>query len=163
MTGEKYDDGKPRYDLLPAGALAQLVDVLTFGASKYEPNGWRHVKDASSRYLAAAERHIWAWVRGDDIDLESGLPHLAHAACCLMFLAELDDPGYRHRPCSNSSSQPVSSSPLPGITQELRKQCVQSLREKLPYRFGKETPTSARPLRSSSRSRSGKARSKKRS
>jgi len=33
-------------------------------------------------------RHLTAWWAGEDLDPESGLHHLAHAACCLMFLLE---------------------------------------------------------------------------
>jgi hypothetical protein len=38
------------------------------------------------RPFSAAMRHLWAWWKGEQADPETGLPHLAHAACCLMFL-----------------------------------------------------------------------------
>lgn len=88
--GAKYDDGKPRWDLLPPRALFEIVLVLTFGANKYAPGGWRHVKGWRWRYFRALLGHVFAWWRGEPNDLESGLPHLAHAACCVMFLLELD-------------------------------------------------------------------------
>lgn len=88
--GQKHDTGKPRYDLMPVHAEAAVVDVLTFGANKYAPDNWRHVESASERYTAAALRHIAAYRMGEHEDKESGLPHLAHAACCLMFMLELD-------------------------------------------------------------------------
>lgn len=87
----KHDAGKARWDLLPMGATAAVVDVLTYGARKYAPDNWRFVPDARTRYYAAAMRHLVAWWRGERRDSESGLPHLAHAACCLLFLAEIDD------------------------------------------------------------------------
>lgn len=89
-TGEKHDAEKPRWDLLPTGAVGAIVDVLTFGARKYAPHAWRNVPEGKRRYLAAAYRHITAWHQGETLDPESGLPHLAHAGCCLLFLAELD-------------------------------------------------------------------------
>jgi hypothetical protein len=86
----KHDTEKPRWDLLPLEAVAPIVDVLTFGAKKYAPDNWRTVPEWRRRYYAAALRHIVAWREGERIDTESGLPHLAHAGCCLMFLASLD-------------------------------------------------------------------------
>jgi len=89
-VGRKADDGKPRWDLLPWAATAQVVDVLTFGARKYEPENWRFVDGWRWRYYRAAVGHVAAWWLGERNDRESGLPHLAHAACCLLFLIELD-------------------------------------------------------------------------
>jgi hypothetical protein len=31
-------------------------------------------------------RHMWAWWRGEEKDPETGMSHLWHAACCVMFL-----------------------------------------------------------------------------
>ena len=36
--------------------------------------------------LACALRHLAAFQRGEDLDPESGLPHLAHAMCNLRML-----------------------------------------------------------------------------
>ena len=88
--GRKFDGGKLEYGLLPPYALKDTVDVLTFGAKKYEINNWIHVPDAKRRYFDAAQRHIWAWKEGEQNDQETGKNHLAHAICCLMFLHEHD-------------------------------------------------------------------------
>lgn len=88
--GLKFDNGKERYDLLPPIALHEIAKVLTYGAQKYAPNNWRLVEDHESRYFAAAQRHLWAWQRGEKTDPETGISHLAHAACSLMFLADLE-------------------------------------------------------------------------
>lgn len=88
--GRKFDGGKPQYGLLPPLALRATVDVLTFGAEKYEPNNWKYVPDSKRRYFDAMQRHLWAYKEGETIDPESGLHHLAHAMCCLMFLYEHD-------------------------------------------------------------------------
>jgi len=94
--GVKADDGKPRMDLLDPVAMAALSQVLTFGAAKYAAHNWRKgIKQ--SRLIAALLRHVFAHLKGEDNDPESGLPHIAHAMCCCMFLlglagrAELDD------------------------------------------------------------------------
>ena len=90
MSGEKHDAGKNRLDLIPPPSLLYLGKVLTFGAEKYEPWGWQNVPEAHERYYGAALRHLLAWANGNSIDSESGLPHLAHALCNIVFLLELD-------------------------------------------------------------------------
>ena len=89
-TGVKYDEGKTRFDLLPFQSVEDVAKVLTHGAKKYAPENWRHVPDGENRYLAAAFRHIWAWKKGEKNDPETGISHLAHAACSLLFIAELE-------------------------------------------------------------------------
>lgn len=146
--GKKFDTGKPRFDLLPAGAvraawaassmrqplgdcwfdcaqdmrresiavlaastlavleaelggvvtndvdeanqypraLLAVARVLALGAAKYGPNNWQRVTPFRSRYFAAWGRHYLQWLDGLDADEESGEPHLAHAACCALFL-----------------------------------------------------------------------------
>ncbi len=89
-VGRKDDAGKRRWDLLPIRSLGVVVDVLTYGAKKYTPGGWRQVPEAHDRYLAAGYRHLTSWHAGERCDPESGIHHLAHAACCFLFLVELD-------------------------------------------------------------------------
>ena len=88
--GRKFDGGKIRYGLLPPLALKATADVLTFGAEKYEPDNWKDVPDSLNRYFDAAQRHMWDYKQGEQIDSDSGRHHLAHAICCLMFLYEHD-------------------------------------------------------------------------
>lgn len=88
--GRKDDSSKRRYSLLPKGAVNSVVDVLEFGSKKYADNNWQKVPDAKTRYYDAAMRHLDAWLNGDLKDAETGLPHLAHAICCLMFLMWFD-------------------------------------------------------------------------
>lgn len=88
VEGTKHDDGKPRWTLVPWRAMESVVAVLEHGAKKYGDDNWRHVPNASRRYVDAAARHIIAHMRGDELDRESGLPHLAHAVCSILFLLE---------------------------------------------------------------------------
>ena len=88
--GFKADAHKPRWDLLPWGPVEDIVRVLTLGAQKYADNNWQKVPDARRRYFAAAQRHMVAWWQGEEFDPETGLPPLAHAQCCLSFLAWMD-------------------------------------------------------------------------
>jgi len=88
--GRKFDGDKLEFGLLPPLALEEVVRVLTFGAKKYERGNWQKVPESKRRYFDAMERHIWAWKKGEKLDTESGIHHLAHAMCCLMFLYEHD-------------------------------------------------------------------------
>ena len=88
-VGRKDDAGRDRWDLLPTRSLRAIVRVLTSGAAKYGDENWRRVSRPRARYYAAALRHLAAWWEGELMDPESGHPHLAHAACCLLFLAEV--------------------------------------------------------------------------
>jgi hypothetical protein len=90
MEGSKYDKDKAMWGLLPPVATGSEVDVLTYGAKKYAPENWRKVKGWRWRYLDAAFRHLFAYMRGEFNDPESGLPHLAHVLCCVKFLLELE-------------------------------------------------------------------------
>lgn len=85
-TALKFDQEKNRVDLLDPLALEGLAKVLTFGAKKYAAHNWRS-GFAWSRLIGAALRHLFAIMRGEDIDPESGLPHVDHLGCCWMFLS----------------------------------------------------------------------------
>lgn len=91
MSGEKHDSGKPDWSLLPLKQVEEIVRVLSFGAEKYDRDNWQKVPDAKNRYFAAAMRHLTEYQAGHNIDKESQLPHLAHAACCLVFLLWFED------------------------------------------------------------------------
>ena len=85
--GKKHDSSKLRTDLLPVQPLLDVAAVLTFGADKYGDRNWEQ-GIAWSRCYGAALRHLLAWQSGATKDDESGLNHLAHAACSLLFLLE---------------------------------------------------------------------------
>jgi hypothetical protein len=93
LPGVKTDTGKARWDLLPWREVGEVVGVLTFGLSKYQPDNWQRVSGARARYFAAAQRHLTLWWLGEARDPESGLSHLGHAACCLLFLMWFDNEG----------------------------------------------------------------------
>ena len=90
LVSIKNDAGKPRYDLLPVAPMREMAEVLEFGSRKYDSNNWRSANPvALSRHYAAVQRHLNQWWSGEDIDPESGMRHLAHAATTLMFIMEL--------------------------------------------------------------------------
>ncbi len=83
--GRKDDSGKTPWHLMPPDALNQIAQVLEFGAGKYGDRNWEKGMNWS-RPFSALMRHMWAWWRGEDRDPETGLSHLAHAGCCILFL-----------------------------------------------------------------------------
>lgn len=83
--GIKFDDDKLRVDLMPVDAMESIAAVLTFGAKKYNDRNWEKGMNWSRLYRAAVN-HLWQWWKGKDLDDETGLPHLAHAATCVIFL-----------------------------------------------------------------------------
>lgn len=88
----KYDQGKaPIYrgaiGYFPR-AISLVAAVSSFGATKYAWDGWRHVDDGLNRYTDAMVRHITKEAEGEVLDVESGLPHAAHA--CWNALARLE-------------------------------------------------------------------------
>ena len=109
--GLKYDGDKPRTGLLTYGcplAILGVASVLTYGAKKYEAHSWKKVENNWERYWDAKERHELAIASGEEIDPESGLPHIFHVACNAMFLAEL----YAERK-KNEPKYEVSLTPAP--------------------------------------------------
>jgi hypothetical protein len=85
MEGKKFDTDKLPWHLLPGDAVEEIVKVLQFGAGKYSERNWEKGM-AWNRPFAALMRHMWAWWRREERDPETGLSHLAHAGCCLLFL-----------------------------------------------------------------------------
>lgn len=84
-NGIKRDTGKPSLSLLDRTALEQISKVLDFGAEKYDAHNWRK-GIRYTRLIDAMLRHIHAFNDGENTDPESGLSHMAHVGCCVMFL-----------------------------------------------------------------------------
>lgn len=89
-VGMKHDSEKVQLELLSSWWLFGVGKVLTFGARKYAAHNWRKGIQRS-RLLGACLRHVLAYLGGEDNDPETGLCHLYHASCCLMFAAELHE------------------------------------------------------------------------
>jgi hypothetical protein len=86
VTGAVKDNrSKSRMDLIPGVALVEVGKVLAHGAQKYKPNNWR-LGLSWSQTMGSILRHLAAFSEGEDLDPESGLPHVAHAACQILFL-----------------------------------------------------------------------------
>ena len=84
----KYDKDKVDLSLLPAEALESVARVFQFGANKYSAFDWRNDGKNTEwrRSYSSIQRHLHAWSKCEDIDPESGLDHLSHAATQLLIL-----------------------------------------------------------------------------
>ncbi len=89
---KKFDSGKVRFELIEAEYTKGLAQVLTFGAEKYEAFNWQKANDPENLLClrGAIERHLNSYFNGDKLDPETGLSHLYHANCGMMFLDYFD-------------------------------------------------------------------------
>ena len=108
MKGIKYDENKARLDLVPKEAMDALGAVLSYGSRKYGDRNWEKGM-AWGRVYAACQRHLLAFWAGEDIDPESGLPHLAHALANISFLSTYQTRGIgedtRPRPLQSETAK----------------------------------------------------------
>jgi len=99
MAGTKNDLGKTRLDLIPPEAIELIGRAFTYGAIKYDDHNYRKGIDYSRLY-GAAQRHLNAFWGGEDIDEDSGLPHLALAGAeiCMLMASRPDfDDRYKEK------------------------------------------------------------------
>ena len=88
VTGGVKDNlGKSRVDLIPSKPLIGVGHVLAVGAAKYKPHNWR-LGLRWSDTLGSIFRHLYAFADGEDIDPETGLPHIDQALCQTLFQSE---------------------------------------------------------------------------
>jgi hypothetical protein len=89
VTFKKFDSNKPDMVLFPYEVIEPIIRVLEVGAKKYGRDNWRRCEDPK-RYANAFIRHMAAWLGGEILDKETGLPHLHHMACNIVFLVALN-------------------------------------------------------------------------
>lgn len=83
----KEVDGKYDPTYMFRSAKIAVHHVREYGAKKYlNRDTW--VKTDRAEYLKAAERHLDALKEGEEFAEDSGLPHIWHALCDIMFVIE---------------------------------------------------------------------------
>lgn len=86
-TPRKFDQQKTDWSLMPFEAVEEINKVLEFGAKKYAAHNWCDGPGFKyTRVLNSLLRHVFAFLRGEDNDPESGLSHMAHAGCNVLFI-----------------------------------------------------------------------------
>lgn len=87
-TGAEKGSKLERFDLIPAGPMRAVARHYGKGAEKYESRNWEKGYAYSLSY-AAMQRHLHQYWQGEDIDEETGSPHLAavvfHALAMMEF------------------------------------------------------------------------------
>jgi hypothetical protein len=73
---------------VPAQVMAEVGLAMMEGALKYGRHNYRVAGVRASVYYDAALRHMMAWWEGEDIDPDSGLPHLVKAIACFVVLRD---------------------------------------------------------------------------
>ena len=94
----RYNQGKLQWSLVDFDSLEGLVRVLEYGAAKYAPDNWKKGMPVT-QVSESLMRHLFAFLRGEDVDPESGCRHLSHVMCNVMFLEYImrEKPHYDNR------------------------------------------------------------------
>lgn len=77
-TGGEKGRKLARFDLVPPEAMWALAEAFGAGAAKYSDRNWERGYDWSLSY-GALQRHLWQFWNGEDIDAETGTPHIVSA------------------------------------------------------------------------------------
>jgi hypothetical protein len=85
MEGKKFDQGKPKVSLVSKEFIYGTARALEYGVEKYGKGNYK-LGMKWSRVIDAAFRHLLAFSDKEEVDTESLLPHLFHAAACLNML-----------------------------------------------------------------------------
>ncbi|MGE3279700.1 MAG: dATP/dGTP diphosphohydrolase domain-containing protein [Alphaproteobacteria bacterium] len=114
---QRYGDLKVPLGYVPSSAITYAALALEEGARKYGPYNWRDRAVEAMTYVHAAERHLRAWVDGENTDPDSGFPHLGHALACLSILADAITVGNlidnRPKPCPTADLLRLWEKPPP--------------------------------------------------
>jgi hypothetical protein len=81
----RYNQGKLSWSMVDFDSLEGLVRVLEYGAKKYSKDNWKKGMPVT-QVSESLMRHLFAFLRGEDVDPESGCRHISHVMCNAMFL-----------------------------------------------------------------------------
>lgn len=107
QTGGVKGQKLARYDLIPPVALQAVAERFGEGAKKYGDRNWE-LGYSWSLNFAALNRHLWAFWGGEDLDPETGTPHLDAVIWHAMVLRTFMD----IHPEMDDRSSDTSSTPL---------------------------------------------------
>ena len=87
--GMRFNSNKAELHQVPTSAILAISKVLMYGAQKYEKGNFRRGMKWTTPY-DCAQRHMMLWLDGEELDAESGLPHLYHAIANVAMLIEFE-------------------------------------------------------------------------
>ena len=85
--GAKDKFGKSSLSIIPLEPTLKVSRVFSYGAKKYGLNNWRK-GHRQLDLLDSCLRHVYSHIEGFDLDAESGLSHLSHAAANLFIIMQ---------------------------------------------------------------------------
>ena len=84
--GLRFNEGKVRTDLLPFDVIWHISKVLQAGAEKYADRNWE-LGLSWMTCVGCLMRHLIKFVSGNDIDKETGIPHIDLVMINAIFLS----------------------------------------------------------------------------
>lgn len=91
QPGVKDTKGKLKLNYIPPKSMVAIAKVREFGSIKYkDPWKWKEFVELDD-LIEACKRHLLKRDLGEELDDESGLPHIYHALCSLAMAVEIMD------------------------------------------------------------------------
>lgn len=84
VWADRYNEWKPQWSLVDFDSLEPLVRVLEYWCKKYSKDNWKKWLD-ERQILESLQRHLISLFKWEELDDESGLPHIGHVIANAMF------------------------------------------------------------------------------
>ena len=75
--GTRHNEGKPKWSLVHYKSMEPMIRVLEWGAEHYGVDNWKKGLD-KKEILESMQRHLAALMDGEELDPQTGLPHMGH-------------------------------------------------------------------------------------
>ena len=86
IQADRFNLQKPKWSQVDFKSLEPMVQVLEYGEIKYSKMNWKKGLPATE-IIESLLRHTFAMLGGEELDKESGLPHIGHLLSNGMFLS----------------------------------------------------------------------------
>lgn len=114
-TNPKDALGASKVDLslVPPASIIHEAMAMENGAAKYGKYNWRSKQVRATVYIAAAQRHLLAFLDGEDRASDSGVHHMAHVKACAGILLDALETGnlIDDRPVKGAASRLLEPRP----------------------------------------------------